>query len=157
MRDPDSGACTRSKMVSVWRSVIAAVSLLVVVGCKGTGEGPECCFIDVTSHVIIQGTTIEADGSPVGGTAVAPLGRIAYECTTKTDSFGADPPVALSDADGFFQLRLATSFSVGLYCLDFTAIHPDGILVDTLRNVEANFRLLAETPDTVFLQVLFGG
>ena len=143
---------TPSKKLSVGCGVIAVVSLLVVAGCR-----EECCFVDVTSHVVIQGTTTEADGSPVSGTAIAPFGALAFQCSVPTDTFLADAPIALSDAVGLFQLRLVSNFGPGLYCLDLTATHPDDIQVDTLRNVEVGFRLLDEPPDTVLLQVVFGG
>lgn len=146
----------RSKKLSVGRSVIGAVSLLVVVGCEKTST--DLSFREFIGHVVVQGTTTEADGSPVSGAAVAPLDTFTHDCTTEFSSFlDAEPPVALSDADGFFQLRLVTAAGAGLHCLGFAATHPDNIQVDTLRNIEAPFQVLAQTPDTVFLQVVFGG
>ena len=153
---------TRSKKLSVGRSVIGLVSLLVVLGCGGTGIEADCCpLIFVNSQVIVQGTTMEADGSPVSGSAVAADDTFTYDCTTELNTLYGEPPVALSDTDGFFQLRLETTSGAGLHCITLTARHPDGIQVDTLRDVEMRFRRFfepfAEIPDTVFLEVVFGG
>ena len=122
-----------------WRSALAVVSLLVVGGC-GVTDLCACTPLDISSHVIVQGTTMEADGSPASGTALAPLGELLIRCASGNTPYIAQPPVALSDATGFFQLRLVTGSGAGLFCLDLTATHPGNIQVDTLRNVEADFR-----------------
>ena len=121
----------------------------------------DCCLIFSNSQVIVQGTTMEADGSPVSGSAVAADDTFTYDCTTELNTLYGEPPVALSDTDGFFQLRLETTSGAGLHCITLTARHPDGIQVDTIRDVEMRFRPSfepsAEIPDTVFLEVVFGG
>lgn len=121
----------------------------------------DCCLIFSNSQVIVQGTTMEADGSPVSGSAVAADDTFTYDCTTELNTLYGEPPVARSDTDGFFQLRLETTSGAGLHCITLTARHPDGIQVDTIRDVEMRFRPsfepFAEIPDTVFLEVVFGG
>ena len=150
----------RSQKLSVVRKVIGGGSLLVVLGCQETPID-FCCFVNIHSQVIVQGITTEADGNPVSGTAVAPLGQLMHQCTNEIRGWSADPAVALSDTDGFFRLRLETHFGGGPYCLDFTATHPDGVRIDTLRNIELLFKPFVEpnalTPDTVFLQIVFAG
>lgn len=143
--------------MKAWRVALvwAVAGSVLVSGCDE--DGP-CCLIDVTSHVVVRGVIESPAGIPASQARLEPTGVLRYQCDVDTKPVWVrGDSAALGGPDGIAMLVLITSDGPGSHCVDLVATDEAAVNADTVRDVELDFRLLDEVPDTVEVQLVLNG
>lgn len=134
--------------------VYAVVAGALVSGC----DRVDCCLIDITSHAVVRGLIESSPGIPASEARLEPIGVLGYQCNEDTNPLWVPgDSAALVGSDGTVMLTVVTADGPGNHCMDLVVTEKDGVRTDTMQDVEVEFRLLEEVPDTVDIHVVITG
>lgn len=131
---------------------LGALLLLVLGGCAAPPT--ECCLVDSSAQVVVEGVVSEANsGSPIAGAEVHPTDVLGFECRSDVHAITSIPASAESSPDGTFSFTLISGDGPGRHCVDFVVQAPAGP-PDTLQDIQLDFSHVSVPADTVIVELV---
>jgi hypothetical protein len=106
---------------------------------------------------MLVGVVRDISADPIDGASVQALMALGHNCEIDVNTLTARPTPAVSDAHGEFSIRLYSHGGEGVHCVDLSVNVGSSGAADTLRDVRVEFRDPRVPPDTVSIDIRFGG